>query len=416
MSHRALAAPGGLVPVAWGAAAAAVYLAGATSKESAVVAPVVAALTVRLAPPRGHPSAARNAALLAALAAAAAAYVAMRARAVDAWNVSLVFRDVAPTERIGTALRVFAEYAGLLVAPLSLSAEYGPGQVPIARGLLDPGALAGGALLLGMLVAAFRFRRTRPTVAWGLATYLVILLPVSNVLFPVGVAKAERLLYAPSAGFLAALGAVGAAATTAPSRRRIGTALLAIAALALFVRAQARSRDWRDNCTLAAATIGTAPDSAVFATMHGRCLLDAGQAEEARRVLSAVLADDPSFPTAHLVLGDLEEREGNLDAALAHDEAVLAREPEHLAALSRSAVRLSRLGRAAEAAARYEAWRRVDPGDPRPWAGCIKAWAESGDPARASEVAAAALARFPRDELVQRNAAVLRRSLEGPAR
>jgi Flp pilus assembly protein TadD len=146
--------------------------------------------------------------------------------------------------------------------------------------------------------------------------------------------------------------------------------------------------------------------------MHARCLVDAGRNAEAREALARAFAAEPDFPTAHLVLGDLEEREGNLEAGLAHVDAVLAKEPRHLAALSRAAIRLAQLGRAREASVRYEEWRAVDPEDPRPWAGLIKAYALSGDLERASAIASEAVARFPRDPLVQQNAGALRGELQ----
>jgi tetratricopeptide (TPR) repeat protein len=412
--RRALTAVRAAAAAAWTLLAVGAYLAGATSKESALVAPAILMWTEFVAPARRADSMRRRLALGAALAAAAMLLVWLRARAVASWNVAATFRDVDSADRVATAVRIFGENVGLLLAPLRQSAEYG--QVPIATSAAEPGVLLGAALALGLAAAAFGWRRSRPAIAWGLATFLVILAPVSNVLFPIGVAKAERILYAPSAGFLVGLGAAFAALTASPRRPRAGWVVFGIVIAALLVTSWQRARVWRNNCALAAATIETAPTSPIFLTMHARCLLEAQRHAEARAVLLRVFTAEPNFPTAHLVLGDLEEREGNHEAALVHDEAVLAREPRHLVALSRSAVRLSRLGRAREAAVRYEEWRAADPMDPRPWAGLIKAYAQSGDVERASAIAEEAVRRFPHDVLVSQNATVLRDDLEARAR
>jgi predicted Zn-dependent protease len=170
-----------------------------------------------------------------------------------------------------------------------------------------------------------------------------------------------------------------------------------------------RARDWRDNCTLANATLVTAPASPIFLTMRARCLLDAGDASGARAHLERAFAAERDFPTAHVVWGMLEERAENTPAALVHYDALLAREPQHLVALSRSAVLLHRTGRFAEAAVRYAAWRDATPNDPRPWEGLIAAQAQSGDLTGARETARQAKARFPQSDGIRRNAEAVER-------
>lgn len=412
-ARRALAASGTNAAARWIALALASYVAGATSKESALVAPAVVVLTEWIAPVRRANLAPRRVALAAAFVLAAMFLLQLRSRAIDSWHVTTAFRDVDTPDRIATAVRIFGEYVGLSIAPIRQSAEYG--QARISTSFAEPGVLASAIVALALAAGALRWRREHGVLAWGIATFLVILAPVSNVLFPIGVAKAERILYAPSAGFLVALGAAGAALTDSAKRRRAGAAALVIAVVALGAMSWQRARIWRSNCALAAATIETAPASPIFLVMHARCLLEAQRNAEARAMLARAFAAEPDFPTAHLVSGDLEEREGHLEAALAHDEAVLAREPRHLAALSRAAVRLSRLGRSRESALRYEEWRAADPNDPRPWGGLIKAYAMAGDLERASAIATEAVARFPRDDLVARNATALRAELQSAA-
>ena len=409
-SRRCLAARDGRAAAGWGAAAAVSFFLGAASKESAFVAPAVVGLTEWLVPTAGRAASRRRMVLGAALVAAATAYLALRAHAVSGRSVSAVFAGAGTGARVLTALRVFGENVGLMLAPLRLSAEYGPGQVPIARSL-SPRVLLGLGVLVAAVAATVGSWRRRPSISWGLATFLVILLPLSNLLFPIGVAKAERILYAPSAGFLVALAAFGAALTE--RRRALGAGILAVVTLAGTGATFARTAAWHDNCSLAEATLRTAPDSPLFLTMHARCLRDAGRADEARRVLTEALRVNPELPSARLLLSEVEEAAGRREEALQQSEAVLAREPQHLVALSRSSVLLDALGRPAEAAARYEQWRHADPSDPRPWAGLMKALFESGQAERALAVAREAAARFPGDELVRRNAAALEQMVGG---
>ena len=81
---------------------------------------------------------------------------------------------------------------------------------------------------------------------------------------------------------------------------------------------------------LGTATLRLAPASPIFLTMQARCLLEAGDAAGARAHLARAFDARADFPTAHVVAGLLEEREGNASAALAHYDALLAREPGHV--------------------------------------------------------------------------------------
>ncbi len=412
-ARRALAARGARDAAVWTAASAASCFLGAASKESAIVAPFVVAWTEWVAPAaRGPGVPARRWRLAAALAAALVAFLALRARVVSGGSVSAIWEGVGAADRVRTALRVFGESVGLLVAPVRLSAEYGPAQVPIAHGI-EPGVLLGAALLLGAGAAAALLRRRLPPVAWGAGVFLILVLPLSNLVFPIGVAKAERILYAPSAGFLVAAAGVLAALTA--RRPSVLAAVAGALVLAGGAAAFARTADWRDNCTLAAATLRTAPASGIFRVMHARCLRDAGDAAGARRVLEDALRADPALTGAALLLSEIEEAEGDAEASLRLSESVLAREPRHRVALSRSAVLLQRLGRADAALARFEQWRAEEPDDPRPWAGLVKAYFDAGQPQRGLETARAALRRFPGDPLVRGNAAAAEELAGGAA-
>lgn len=412
-ARRALGARNGRAAAGWTAASAASCFLGAASKESAIMAPFVVAWTERVAPAaRGAGAAGRRWRLATALAASTAALLALRARAVSGGSVSAIWEGVGAADRIRTALRVFGETVGLLVAPVRLSAEYGPAQVPIAHGI-GPGVVLGAALLLGIAAAALLPVRRRPAVAWGAGVFLLLVLPLSNLVFPIGVAKAERILYAPSAGFLVA--AAGALAALTARRPPVFAAITGALVLAGGAAAFARTADWRDNCTLAAATLRTAPDSGIFLVMHARCLRDAGDAAGARRVLEDALRADPALTGAALLLSEIEEAAGNPEESLRLSESVLAREPRHRVALSRSAVLLQRLGRTGPALGRFEEWRAEEPDDPRPWAGLVKAYFDAGQPRRGLETAREALRRFPNDALVQGNAAAAEAMAGGAA-
>jgi Flp pilus assembly protein TadD len=400
----------------WAAVSVAAYLAGAMSKETGIVAPAVILATEALLPARRRllRGDGRAAGLFAAYGAAAAAFLALRAQAVSGRSVHSALAGASDAERIATALRVAAEYVGLLFAPVGLSADYPAASAPLARGFLEPGVLAGIVLVGVAVVMVTRGRICYPAAAWGAAFFAVTFLPVSNLLFAIGVVKAERLLYAPSAGFLAAAAGLLAVPRGGATRQRIVFAGVAAAVVALGVLTWQRNRDWRDDCALAEATVRTAPASPIFLTRLAACRKDAGRWDEARALLARATEVQPGFPTALLTLGILEREQGNLPAALDPLERLLGREPDHVVALENAGWCWYRMQRFPEAAERYERLRRLRPEDPAPYGYLLGAYVAMGEGERALALAAEAERRFPGNPEVASNAAQVRQAVAGP--
>jgi tetratricopeptide (TPR) repeat protein len=102
-----------------------------------------------------------------------------------------------------------------------------------------------------LLAAAWKLRRSRPLISFGLFWIPVTLLPFSGIVALKNL-QAERYLYAPSAGFCVAVAAGLAEAARASGRaaRVLGAVLLALFA-AWTLR---RNRDYRDDLSFFAAT------------------------------------------------------------------------------------------------------------------------------------------------------------------
>jgi protein O-mannosyl-transferase len=145
--------------------------------------------------------------------------------------------------RMITAFRAWPEFARLLFLPLDLSAEYGPAVVLPTTGMTPMAAL--GLLLLMATTAAVALLFNSPVAGLAAAWFLVPVLTVSNLLFPIGVLLAERTLYTPSIAlsFLA-----GAAAVTvrglAPPRIRLATVVFAAVVVMFGARTWIRNPDW----------------------------------------------------------------------------------------------------------------------------------------------------------------------------
>ena len=217
---------------------------GLLSKENAAVIPGLIVWGWMLG--LGRPARRRMLAYAATWVAVGAAYVAGRETVLRdtalIHNLAPVFIGASPWAIRLTAVAAFADVARLLIFPLTLRVDYSPAERTLVTSPLDP-RFALGLLCLaawGGLVA-LASRRGRRVEAFGLGWIAIALLPVANLVFPVGVLVAERTLYLPSAGLALAAGAW--LKDLAPERLRVVVAALVVAG---GVRTALRVPVWRD--------------------------------------------------------------------------------------------------------------------------------------------------------------------------
>jgi hypothetical protein len=241
----------------WSLAAGA---AGLLSKENAAVVPVLIAwawiLGVGLRPSRR-----RMAAYLAGWAALGVLYAIGRATVLrpygGIYSQAAQFIGATPLQVRLTAVAAFADFARLLLFPLTLRVDYSPNERTLVTSPFDPRfalGLACCAAWLGLIVLAWR--RGRRVEAYGLGWIGIALLPVANLVFPVGVLVAERTLYLPSAGLVLAAGA--ALARLPLARLRPAVAALVVAGGA---RTALRVPVWRDMITVVQSVLEDSPRS-----------------------------------------------------------------------------------------------------------------------------------------------------------
>lgn len=175
---------------------------------------------------------------------------------------------------------IWAYYLRLVVVPWPLCADY-TGFFRFGRQPLFPtlGGVGAVAAFIGLLVWAAR--RGQRLVAFGLAWFLVCLLPVSN-LVPMPIPAAERFLYLPLAGIALALASGLALAAELLGARavRFGLGIGAALLTTYLVLANLRHADWRDDETLWRATAATNPRSCGAQSAVGGNLLSKGMAAE----------------------------------------------------------------------------------------------------------------------------------------
>jgi tetratricopeptide (TPR) repeat protein len=162
---------------------------------------------------------------------------------------------------------------------------------------------------------ALSWRRV-PAAAFGLLLAALALGPVSNMLVPTGVILAERTLLLPSAGLLVALAAWGAHLWRGAGRHAM-VAALAVLVCAGGLRSAWRTRVWRDDRTLLAAAVAETPRSYRPWYLLGQLQVRTGNPEAAVAPLTRAVTLFPDDFGALALLGDVHRRSNRCGPAIA---------------------------------------------------------------------------------------------------
>lgn len=166
------------------------------------------------------------------------------------------------SEKLATVCYTLGQYLRLLVFPHPLTHDYYPRHVDLMT-WGDPRVLSSVLLYLALIVFALLGLRSKSPLSFAVWLYLIPLSIVSNLVFPVGVHMAERLIFMPSAGFALATGLL-LFPLRAPGSRAVSWrwGVLAVLALAGGLRTMARNPVWKDNFTLFSTDVQVSQNSA----------------------------------------------------------------------------------------------------------------------------------------------------------
>lgn len=218
--------------------------------------------------------------------------------------------------RVLTAIKVLGKYLWLFLFPVHLSSDYSYNQIPVSRSLLEPAVLAALLALMGLCVLAVLNWPRDPAISLGVATFGLTILPVSNLLFPIGTIMGERLLYLPSLGLCLLVAVLVMTLASRPRWRLVAVGAFALVLFGYAARTVVRNRDWRSNTTLFTATARASPNSTIAHAYLGNNLLERGDLSGARREFERSLEIYPGFGRALVGLGTVLQRQGRFDEAI----------------------------------------------------------------------------------------------------
>ena len=382
------------------------YGLGLFSKETGIIAPAVIVLTEVMFPARRHLLRFNRRALVAfaGYGCVCGLFFFLRAQSIVGKSMVLDFADISTTARVLTALRVALEYVGLIIFPRTLLADYPRASVHLVSSVSDPAVWPALAALIGAVVFAIWSWRRISVACWGLLFFAGAFFPVSNLAFAVGVMKGERLLYTPSAGFLVAAVAILTYVLRSPRNESNVRLVVYIVAGLFLVRTWARNEDWRNNYTLATATLKSAPTSDRMRTLLVNWYREHGQDNLARALLTQGGKAISTSPKDMYNLANLELDARRYAQAIELYEKVLAAEPLNESAMNNLGRALVEAGQYDRAIAVFEKLRETDPASPGSYVNLMDLYIRIKNPAGALPVVEEGLRRFTNVDAIYWNA------------
>ena len=158
-----------------------------------------------------------------------------------------------------------------------------------------------------MIWEIVRLFRTPSVAGYSAALFLGFWFLASNLILPVGTIMAERLMYAPSIGFVLLLAWFFSALAKVKYLKTASIVLLVIVSLFYAGRAIARNSDWHDTRRLFASAVVQAPRSVLVHTGLAGFAITDDRWEDARRELAVASSIYPEYSHMFYLQGVLAE-------------------------------------------------------------------------------------------------------------
>ncbi|HTB84594.1 MAG TPA: tetratricopeptide repeat protein [Candidatus Sulfotelmatobacter sp.] len=292
--------------------------------------------------------------------------------------------------RVANAIQALADYIYHGFYPVGLAVAYplnAFGPEPARTGLA-------AFVLFAMTIAVFAGRRRYPYLLTGWGWYLIMLLPVIDIMQSGRQARADRFTYLPQIG-LVVLCVWGAADFWHARRwqRSMAAGIAAAVLLTLATAAYFQTGYWRNSEALWKRSLACNRDNAFAWNYLGSDLFNSGRHAEARRyfqkavqlqpdypdalvnlgmssadlgqrtnaiaLFRQALRINPASPEAHYNLGDSLAEAGNFPEAIGEFQAALQFKPDYPGAEYDLGLSLARSGHWDEAAAHYQTAFRI---------------------------------------------------------
>ncbi|MBI5114998.1 tetratricopeptide repeat protein [Candidatus Poribacteria bacterium] len=228
----------------------------------------------------------------------AAIYLWVRAHVVGAGSGGLVSAFlIEPARRLITIPAVLADYLLLLLFPFKL--DYEP-RTALATSIFEPRILISGLFLLALFASIPHLARKNRGALFGILWYLIVFIPMSNIL-PIYPEAADSILftpihflYLPSIGvFLLAAKGMGWILRAVSRERRAAILPFCFVLFAFSILSASRNAVWKDEVSLYRYILGMHPENHRMHANLGNVYLERGQVDAAIAELDCAVAFAP---------------------------------------------------------------------------------------------------------------------------
>ena len=295
---------------------------------------------------------------------------------IDPINNSLVAGSF--DEQLATAIQIIGRYLLLLLVPFNQSWDYSYNQIPLV-GLTHWTFLLSLTGIIAFLFFAFRLRKTQQVFSLGVFWFFVMLLPVSNLIIPIGATMAERFVFAPSLGFIIALISLvmmlSERAKTPAKQLQIRYVVPALFAMFYLISFFSYIPAWQNYFTLAESGVQRAPNSARAqlawsVQLKQEINKSQNQAQKASLTHQSMDAEQktlsiyPDYAKAAFETGDLYFLQQDMANARKYFRKCLKTEPQHVRAINKRGVSHIQQGRTDSALFYFDRALQIDPKHP----------------------------------------------------
>jgi protein O-mannosyl-transferase len=275
-------------------------------------------------------------------------------------HVVLAARPFAWPWRLGNALMAYVDYLAHMIFPVGLTLLYPhpPSHLPFLKLCLSV------LILLGISAAAILARRKYPYLLAGWLWYLILFLPVIDIMQTGDQARADRYTYLPQIGLFFLIAWAAAELSRPLPFRRIALATAAgIILVALSAAANVQAAYWKNSISIWSRTLSLWPQSYIAHCNLGIALADEGDVTNAVWHFDRALQINPDDAKSINNLGKVLTTEGRLGAAVQDFQQALQLEPDNVRILNNLSVALADKGQVNDAVQDLDRALRLKPED-----------------------------------------------------
>ncbi|HEV2327526.1 MAG TPA: tetratricopeptide repeat protein [Verrucomicrobiae bacterium] len=275
-------------------------------------------------------------------------------------HVVLAARHFAWPWRLENALVAFVDYLQHMFYPVGLALLYPhpPGHFPLLKLCVSV------LVMLAISAVALLAVRKHPYLLVGWLWYLILFLPVIDIMQTGDQTRADRYTYLPQIGLLFSIAwGIADLFPSLPSRKIVLAGAAGAVLVALSVAAHVQTASWKNSISVWTRTLSLWPQSYIANCNLGIALADQGNVSDAVDHFKRALQINPQDAKSVNNLGKVLTSQGQLDAAIQDFHQALQLDPDNVRALNNLSVALADQGKINDAVQNLETALRLKPDD-----------------------------------------------------